>query len=301
MTDFQRLPKGVFTAILTPLNDDFSVDYDLLLEHSQFLIQNGTNGITLLGTTGEANSFSIPERKEILIKVITGGVDPSMLMVGTGCCAVPDTVELTRHAVDQGVGAVLMLPPFYYKQVTEDGVVQYFRQVIERVNHPDLRVILYHFPKMSGLGFSVPLIRRLVQLYPGIIIGIKDSTGSLSNMKTIHEEVPHFRVYAGTEKLLKEILEMGGGGCISATANVTIKHIAKLIKLWQSNSDLTAQDQVVKDVRSSFDGLPFTGALKAFMADATGNNNWAYIRPPNQIISKQELSILKKKLSQANF
>jgi len=157
-----KLPGGVYTATLTPVTADYKVDEKLLVEHCKHLLQQGTTGIALLGTTGEANSFSTAERKHILEQTIAGGIDASKLMVGTGCCALKDTIDLTRHATALGVGGVLMLPPFYYKAIDESGVEKYFDEVITSVNDEHLKIYLYHFPKMSSVPFSISLIKKLI-------------------------------------------------------------------------------------------------------------------------------------------
>ena len=148
------LANGVYTANLTPLKEDYSVDFELLVEHCQFLLDNGSTGLAVLGTTGEANSFSLAERKEILEQTIKGGIPSDKIMVGTGCCSLPETIELTSHAVSLGFGGILMLPPFYYKSVEDSGILTYFDEVISAVGQNGLRIYLYHFPKMSGISVS---------------------------------------------------------------------------------------------------------------------------------------------------
>ncbi|HMB92887.1 MAG TPA: dihydrodipicolinate synthase family protein, partial [Rhodothermales bacterium] len=148
MPDTITLPDGVYAACLTPLHDDLRIDHETLAGHARWLLTNGCDGLILLGTTGEANSFSIAERMALLEGIIEAGLPPSRLMVGTGCCAVPDTVALTKHAMAHGVGGVLMLPPFYYKQASDDGIFAAFEQVIQQVGEATLQVYLYHFPRM---------------------------------------------------------------------------------------------------------------------------------------------------------
>ncbi|MDH3494834.1 MAG: dihydrodipicolinate synthase family protein, partial [Acidobacteriota bacterium] len=145
------LPNGVFTACLTPLKKDLSVDFDALTAHCKWLLSKGGDGILLLGTTGEANSFTVEERLEIMDKVIEAGIPGNRLLMGTGCCAYPDTARLTKHAVERGAGGILMLPPFYYKQVDDAGLARYFDLVINAVNDERLRIYLYHFPQMSAI------------------------------------------------------------------------------------------------------------------------------------------------------
>ena len=295
------LPNGVYTATLTPLYKDDNINYQLLISHCQSLLKHGSTGIALLGTTGEANSFSITERKRILNRVINGGIPADKLMIGTGCCALPDTVKLTKHALKNGVQNVLVLPPFYYKSVNDSGLFTYFDKLINKVNDDRLHIYLYHFPKMSGLGFSVSLIKDLIQHFPGTIVGIKDSGGDFNNMKQMVKEIPDFQVFAGTEKYLLDILKIGGAGCISATANVTVMLAAQVFKTWQSaRPAITLQEHLVK-VRTSFEGLPFSGALKAYLAATTNNEQWKGIRSPNELIGTSDLELLNKRLEKSGF
>jgi len=164
------LPHGVFTANLTPLNNDLSVDYELLIAHCLWLLDHGSNGIALLGTTGEANSFTLEERIEMIEKVAISALPMEQLMVGTGCCSYQDTITLTRKAMDVGIEGILLLPPFYYKQVDDEGMLKYFDQLINGVQNDRMRIYLYHFPKMAGVGFSTPLFKKLVKAFPGIVV-----------------------------------------------------------------------------------------------------------------------------------
>ncbi|MCH6560196.1 dihydrodipicolinate synthase family protein, partial [candidate division KSB1 bacterium] len=158
-----KLPRGIFAASLTPLKSSLSIDTELMLEHCHYLLQNGCDGLVIFGTTGEANSFSVRERIELLDVLLAGGLPPHKLLVGTGCCALPDSVELTQHAVKNSVGGVLVLPPFYYKNISDDGIFNAFDRLIHQVNDDRLRVYLYHFPKMSVISFSHSIIQRMVE------------------------------------------------------------------------------------------------------------------------------------------
>lgn len=296
------LPDGIFTAPLTPLNKDLSIDHQTLADHCKWLLANGTNGLALMGTTGEANSFTTKERMEALDAVIQAGIPANQIMVGTGCCAFPDSVALTRHAMQHQLGGVLLLPPFYYKQVTEEGIVKSFDLLINQVNDENLRIYLYHFPKMSGIPFSISLIKRLIKAYPGIIVGIKDSSGDWNNMQQMCQEIPDFKVYAGTERFLLNILEAGGAGCISATANVTTRLLQGVYQAWKNNKgEAEALQSNLTKVRSAFEGLPFTGALKGYLANQTRNAQWQHVRPPNTLIEEQKLAILEDQLKELAF
>ena len=296
-----NLPEGVFTAALTPLNEDLSVNYELLVQHCQNLLDQGSNGLALLGTTGEANSFSLSERKQILEKTLAGGIPANKLMVGTGCCALPDTIELSKHALSMGVNGLLVLPPFYYKQVADSGLMHYFEDFIDGVNDDRMRMYLYHFPKMSGLPFSIPFIQQLRSTYPGMITGIKDSSGDVENMRQMIAEIPGFKVFAGTEKYLLDVLRAGGAGCISATANATISLAAQLYAKWKAGEEVESLNAHMVKVRTAFEGLPFTGALKSYLAQEQQNKSWLHVRPPNEKLDEPSLNKLTAALTQLKF
>lgn len=295
------LSNGVFTASLTPLNADLSVNYNALIEHCQWLLQNGSDGIALLGTTGEANSFTMEERIEMIEKVVKAGIPAERLMVGTGCCAYTDTIELTKFAVSQRIGGILLLPPFYYKQVDDEGLAKYFDLVINGVQSDQLKIYLYHFPKMSGVGFSAGLLDHLIKEYPRQIVGMKDSSGDFEHMKSVLEAHPGFKLYAGTEKLLLDILKIGGAGCISATANVTTALAGRVYQAWKSDEAAEDLQSYLSKVRSSFEGLPFTGALKAYLATQDSEDAWLSVRPPNRLINQDKLKDLSDRLKELQF
>ncbi len=294
------LPDGVFTAVLTPLNDDLSIDHDALAAHCRWLLANGGDGIVVLGTTGEANSFTVDERLETIERIVESDLPTNRMMIGTGCCAFPDTVRLTKFAVERGVGGILMLPPFYYKQVDENGLVRYFDLVINGVNDERLKIYLYNFPKLSGIGFSASFARRLAGEFPGVVVGMKDSSGDWDHMAEIIREIPGFKIYAGTEKLLLPILRAGGAGCISATTNATIGMAAGLFKNWRTGQADNLQEQL-SAVRSAFEGYPFTAALKQMFFEWTNNPQWLNIRPPNSLIEAKELKMLSDRLLSLGF
>jgi 4-hydroxy-tetrahydrodipicolinate synthase len=299
--DFETtLPDGVLTAVLTPLKKDLTADHGLLAAHCRWILANGGDGIVVLGTTGEANSFTVEERIEIVGKIVESGLPAGRLMVGTGCCAVPDTVRLTKFAVECGIGGILMLPPFYYKQVNDDGLFAYFDLVIRSVNDKRLKLYLYDFPQMSGIRFSTSLVRRLVGEYPGTVVGMKDSSGDWEHMASIIREIPGFRVYAGTERYLLRVLREGGAGCISATTNATVAMAAKVFANWKNDGADELQERLT-EVRSAFDGLPFTAALKQMFFEWTGNPDWLNIRPPNSPVGTEEMKALSDRLKALGF
>ena len=294
------LPDGVFAAGLTPLNADLSIDHEALIAHCKWLLSYGCDGVLLLGTTGEANSFTLEERIGLIDRMADSGIPLNRLMVGTGCCAHPDTVRLTRHAVELGVGGVLMLPPFYYKQVTEKGLEEYFDLVIDSVGDERLRLYLYHFPKMSAVPFPTKLVKKLVERYPGTVVGMKDSSGDLAHTEKVLREIPGFKVYTGTEELMLATLRAGGAGCISATVNATAAVAGELFQNWESAEADDLQERL-SAIRGAFSGYPLTATLKQMFFDWTGDRAWLNVRPPNTLVGAEEMAVLSAKLKDLGF
>jgi 4-hydroxy-tetrahydrodipicolinate synthase len=294
------LPDGVFAACLTPLKSNLDVDNTALVRHCRWLLANGCDGLAPLGSTGEANSFSVLERKKLLDVLIESGLQPECLLVGTGCCAIPDACDLTRHAIAHGVGGVLMLPPFFYKGVSDEGVFRYYEQIIQNIGESRLRIYLYHFPKMTGVPIDEPLIERLLKTYPRTVVGMKDSGGDWNHMKSICQRFPEFRVYAGSEQFLLDILKIGGVGCISASTNITCTMASKVFHAWRSKNATELQDALNR-VRGVIEKYPLIPALKQVMANATGNHDWLNMRPPFATLNENEASKIEKNLNKLGF
>lgn len=280
---------AVLTASLTPLDQDLNIDGNHLARHVQWLLRRGASGVVLMGTTGEANSFGTSERMMALEAVLSSGVDPEKLIVGTGCCALTDTVDLTRNALRAGVRRILVLPPFYYKQVSEDGLFVAYDYLLQSVGSNEIRIYLYHFPKMSAVPISVALVERLIQAYPDSIAGFKDSSGDWAHISAM---IRHFReldVFAGSEQFLLDTLRLGGAGCISATANVSSQLAAELLHRWKNPEAKTLQTRLY-DIRRAVEQWPMIPALKALMQELTQRGNWANLRPPLKALAPREVS-----------
>jgi len=295
-----KLPRGIFAASLTPLKSNLSIDTELMLEHCHYLLQNGCDGLVIFGTTGEANSFSVRERIELLDVLLAGAMPPHKLLVGTGCCALPDSVELTRHAVKNGVGGVLVLPPFYYKNIRDEGILNAFDRLIHQVNDDRLRVYLYHFPKMAVISFSHSIIQRMVETFPNIIVGMKDSSGDFENMKKNHNVFPGFDVYAGTELVLSDILQIGAAGCVSASTNLTSR-LAAGVKNAFPGEESTVLQEKLHAIREEFEKYPMIPALKQMMARKTGNASWINLRPPLMPLGERNGRALAEALDALQF
>ena len=291
---------GVIAASLTPMHTDLSVDHNALATHGRWLLENGCDGILLFGTTGEANSLTVSERKETLDNLMDAGISAEKLIVGTGCCAAGDTIELTRHAINHNVSGILMLPPFYYKSVSDDGLFAAFDAVIQGVGNSDLRIYLYHFPKMSGVPFSLNLIERFLKSYDDTFAGIKDSSGDFDNMKAMIQSFPGFRVFPGTEQLLLDILKLGGAGCISATINATSALAGDIYRRFKGEDMEQAQGGLTA-VRKVFETTPFIPGLKTMMSQWTKNDRWLNMRPPFLPLKKDIAVRLAEALNALNF
>jgi len=278
------LPMGVLTAVLTPLRDDLSIDHAGFAEHCHWLLANGCDGVAPMGTTGEANSFGVDERTEALERLLAAGIPKDRIVIGTGCSAIPDTIALTRHALAHGVADTLMLPPFYYKNVSDDGVYATFERVIQGVGDARLRIYLYHFPQMSGVPITHRLIERLRKNYPDTVVGMKDSSGDWDNMKSACERFPGLRVYAGTEKVLLAVLRAGGAGCISATTNLTCRLAGELYAKWKTPAADALQEKLTL-VRNVLEKYPRIPVLKQLAADRVARPAWRLPRPPLEALS----------------
>src|SRR5258706_8313704 len=224
-----NVPRGVFVPACTPFRGDLSVDEQRFVAHCRWLLDEGADGLAVFGTTSEANSLSAAERTTLLERLVESRISPAVLMPGTGCCALPDTVALTRHAVEAGCMGVLLLPPFYYKGVGDDGLFAGISEVIQGMGDVGLHIYLYHTPPMAGVGFSLPLIERLLKAFPETVVGIKDSSGDWKNTQALLAAFPDFEVFPGSETFLLDAQRLGGAGCISATANINVAAMRALL------------------------------------------------------------------------
>ncbi|HSV17458.1 MAG TPA: dihydrodipicolinate synthase family protein [Casimicrobiaceae bacterium] len=279
MTSVARL-RGVLAPVITPFDAELRPDAARLARHCRWLLGQDV-GLAVFGTNSEANSMTVPEKRALLEHLAQGGVPVARMMPGTGCCAFPDTVELTRAAVQMGCGGVLMLPPFYYKGVSDDGLFASYAEVIERVADARLRIYLYHIPPVSQVPISLTLIERLLARYPGTIAGVKDSSGVWANTQAMLErfQPQGFDVFAGSETFLLATLRAGGAGCISATANVNPYAIARLAAQWR-DAGADAAQAALDAVRATFQKYPMIPALKAAIAHFSADEGYARVRPP---------------------
>ncbi|MEQ9426489.1 MAG: dihydrodipicolinate synthase family protein [Cyclobacteriaceae bacterium] len=274
-----NLSKGVYAASITPLKNDLSVDLKKLVSYNKMLLANGCDGVVIMGTNGEANSFSVNERRDILTHCIKGGISAQKIMFGTGCCALPDTVELINHALGLGVNNLLVLPPFYYKGVSDQGVYDYYKVLIDTINDQSVNIYLYHFPRLSGVSFSHDLIERLINDFPNEIVGIKDSTGDFENMLAMIQRFPGFNVFSGTETHLTETLKNGGMGAVSGTVNVT-HNLAGMVYNNSSSHEADKLQGRLSQVRKICEKYPLIPLMKLLRSQIDEDDTWLIMRPP---------------------
>lgn len=271
--------SGVLAPVVTPFNRDLTPNAELLIDHCHWLLSRKV-GLAVFGTNSEANSLSVGEKVTLLDRLIDGGIDPGRLMPGTGCCALTDTVRLTKHAVSLGCRGVLMLPPFYYKDVTDAGLFRAYAEVIERVGSERLQIYLYHIPPVSGVGLSVNLVDELVARYPQTMAGIKDSSRDWENTRALLDRCwDEFRIFVGSEAFLLRNMRAGGAGCISATANINPGAIHRLYAEWQAAAAGVLQ-QELDAFRDLMQAYPMIPALKAVIAHYGRDTTWNTVRPP---------------------
>ena len=298
--DGAGLFSGVLVPALTPFGADLDPDVDKFVAFCKWLLSEGANGLAVFGTTSEATSLSLAERKSLLEALVDSGVSPARLMPGTGLASLPETVELTAHAVSLGCRGVLMLPPFYYKNPSDDGLFASYSEVIQRVGDARLRIYLYHFPAMSAVPLSLGLVGHLLTDYPDAVVGLKDSSGEWDNTAALIREFPGFAVFPGTETYLLDGLKAGGAGCISATANVNVRAIRALIDAFPGGGAEDMSGPIVR-VRKAIEKFPTVAGLKSLLAHGRGDESWRTVRPPLTALPDDEAAKLRAAATSAGF
>jgi 4-hydroxy-tetrahydrodipicolinate synthase len=304
----QRI-RGVLAPVVTPFKADLSPDSQRFIAHCKWLLSDNC-GLAVFGTNSEANSLSLEERAMLLDELVAAGVYPSRMMPGTGCCSIMETVRLTTQAVEHGCAGVLMLPPFYYKDVSEEGLYRYFSEVVQRVGDARLKIYLYHIPPVAVVGITKGLVERLLAAYPNAIAGMKDSSGDWNNTRmfldafaTSSPARTSFDVFVGSESFLLANLQSGGAGTISATANVNPTAIHKLYMEWK-NQDADEQQAKLNVVRQVFSSEKFPSmiaALKQAIAIYADDPAWAKVRPPLVELTPEQGKTLAAELRAIGF
>lgn len=286
--------QGVLAPVLTPFDENLEPDPRRLLRLCRTLLEEGLAGLAPFGTTSEANSLSVDERERLLDALLEGGIPPAKLLPGTGCSALPDTVRLSRKAARAGCAGVLMLPPFYYKNVSEEGLFRSYARAIDGCGEPRMRVYLYHIPQFSQVAIPLRVIERLLAAYPGVVVGIKDSSGDFENTRAMLRAFPGFEVFVGTEKFLLANLREGGAGSITAIANV---NAAALARAFRERTD--ERQREIDALRSVFEKFPLIPALKETLARRGGDPSWRALRPPLVELSPDQRVELQRALKAA--
>jgi 4-hydroxy-tetrahydrodipicolinate synthase len=317
MPEIKILPRtdrirGMLAPVVTPFKADLAPDQELFIRHCRWLLSQNC-GLAPFGTTSEANSTSTDERISLLDALVAAGIDPSRMMPGTGCCSITETVALTAHAVKNGCAGVLMLPPFYYKDISEEGLYRYFSEVVQRVADARLRIYLYHIPPVAIVGITPRLVERLLKAYPNAIAGMKDSSGDWNNTKTFLDAFSRtgFDVFVGSESFLLANMRNGGAGTISATANVNPAAIHELYaacvgesKFETRESELEQQQARLNVVREVFSNRKFPSmiaALKQAIAIYANEPAWARVRPPLVELTHEQAKLLAVELKAVGF
>lgn len=275
--------KGVFSAALTPIKNDFSVNLHLFNSHCEWLLTQGVDGLGIFGTTGEANAFNVDEKIKALEYLINGKIHPTKLIPGTGQCSVSDTVRFTKKCVELKVKAVLVLPAFFYKGVSEEGVVEYYKRVVEEVGDNNLHYILYHIPQISGVSISFNVIEKLIKLYPNNIVGMKDSSGDLDNMLKIIKYFNNFSLFSGSDSHALKVCKRGGAGAITATSNISSRLLCYIVNNYKEESSIENFQEIQllqEKIRSTLFTHEPISALKAFMSIKSNNDEWNRVNPP---------------------
>jgi 4-hydroxy-tetrahydrodipicolinate synthase len=279
--------SGVWVPAATPFRTNLAIDYDRYLAHCQKLLADGAHGLAVLGTTSEANSLDLGEREMVLDRLLKAGISPLQLLPGTGTSSIGDTVRLTRHAITHGVRGVLLLPPYYYKNITDEGLYAYVAEVIKRISDKRLAIYLYNFPQMTTIRWSPSLVGLLTQDFPDTVVGLKDSSGDVDYMETLLETFPGFAVFPSSEALLLNAMRKGAAGLISATANINVAGIREVFDGPQRPDALSLQSKasLIREAVAPFGWIP---GVKAVLAAREGTPDWARVRPPLDELSDQQ-------------
>jgi 4-hydroxy-tetrahydrodipicolinate synthase len=283
--------------MLTPLDASGGVDHELFIAHARSLLRQGVDGVAPFGTTGEGQSFSVGERKAGIDALLAAGIPGERIVAATGCAALPETIVLTRHGVQSGCAACLVLPPFFWKDATDDGLFAWYAQVIETVGDPRMRIYLYHIPQVSGTPLSVTLVSRLAAAFPGVIAGVKDSAGDWANAEALLAHVPQLAILVGHEPHLPRLMRAGGAGTICGVGNL----FPALVRALLSPGVAPADEQRMATFLDIAFRQPFLAAFKAILAEQTRNPAWRAVRAPLLPLSDDTRRTLLSALREAGL
>ncbi|TYC60982.1 dihydrodipicolinate synthase family protein [Rhodobacterales bacterium] len=267
--------KGLIAAVPTPVDESLAPVKAAFLEHCTWALAAGCDGLNVLGTTGEANSLGMAQRKQVM-SWAAGAIDPERLMVGSGLPSLHDTLELTRLAAGMGYRVALVLPPFYYKPVGNDGLVGWYEALDRALGSVPIEICFYNYPQMTGTPIPVEVVERLAKRHPHRFTGIKDSSGDLDYCRTLAARLPGFKVFPGSETALGESAASGFAGCISATVNITAPLCARLL----SEGDTNGLGERITALRAEIAGQPIIPSVKYLVGRRSGDEVWQTVLPP---------------------
>lgn len=302
--------RGIWAAALTPITGDFLPDADKAVPYYRALLDAGCDGINLLGTTGEAMSFGADARLRFMEAVAGGGLPLARIMAGTGAASIADAVRLTAGALDLGFAAALVMPPFFFRDAGDDGILRFYDALLARIPRPDGRIVLYNFPAMSGITFSPRLVDRLAESYGSAIAGLKDSSNDRALQREILARRSDFAVLPGSEAYLSEALAYGCTGCISGSVALW-PSLAQTVFRYAlagepdfagaassaTDDALLLESRRLAERRSVLDGMPFIPAVRYCVAQLTGDDSWERAMPPLVPLSRDERTILDRRLA----
>jgi 4-hydroxy-tetrahydrodipicolinate synthase len=292
--------QGLWCATLSPLDSHGVLDAVRLATHAQRLFAAGVDGIAPFGTTGEGQSFAVDERRAGLDALIAAGIPPQRIVAATGCAALPDAIELTRHAISAGCAGVLVLPPFFFKDVSDEGLYAAYAGLIDSVADDRLRLYLYHIPQVSGVGISVAMLSRLAAAYPAIVAGIKDSSGNFDNSRALVTALPRLAIFVGHEPHLPAMRKLGGAGTICGVANLYPRLLRRIYEHAldpQPGEDLALLERFLGATAR----FPLFAAFKALQAELTSDTSWRALRAPLLALSAVDARNLHQAVAAAGI
>lgn len=289
--------RGIWPALLTPLTADLDIDHAKFAAHCKALIARGCPGVTAFGTTGEGPSFSMAERRQAIDQLIANSIPAAQIMVSTSCAALPETLELTRHAVQVGVHGCLMLPPFFLKGVSDEGVIDAYRYVLDGMAGTPFKLYLYHIPQVTGVPLSHHVIRTLKDQYPETIVGIKDSACTTAHSVGLADAfMKELTVYVGFEPDLPEMGRRGSTGAISGLANFMPRVVSRLVTHPDAPATPAERDRIIQ-LLGLLDGYSLMPALKGIMAMLSSDPAWLRVRAPLVALTPDQFESLRKTIS----
>jgi len=290
---------GAFAPVATPFAADGSPDVQRFIAHARWLVQQGA-GLAPFGTNSEANSLTLDERRQLLETLLEAGIPAHKLLPGTGACSAGEAAQLSRHAVQAGCAGVLMLPPFFYKGLSDEGLYAWYAEVIARIADPRLKLYLYHIPALSGVPVSHAVIARLLRDFPGTVVGIKDSSGDWDNLAAMLEHFPTLEIFPASESFISRTRPLGARGCISATVNINPARISRLVHEWNSEQGPALQAEV-DQLRQTVQAYPMIAALKEVLATELHDAQWRRVRAPLTALSASQCVALHAALQAIDF